>query len=909
MENNGKQQVLNTSAIQIDKFKGPTNARLVWGRLINSGDELLDAYFENVTKREQSIIAGKPTPIYIAVGSWDDKQYTFFDEKELDETDVVKYSLSITGDGAEDLDVCSDKLCKTNAVFPRTISLSGIDTVWVKGGFDIGEKKVEINLAGAVPTSAETPSMKLTIYQPKLRFTTKADNLTFFKTPPNTASGFTHWDPEIPYVGKPLEVYVVALDTARKENDPKGEVCGHCTFPIKQTSKTNNSTINEKWPNTIVLGDNMKIENGRQTIYIRGQDVVDGTNFAEWQITGPSKDITWAKWDNLQFRDAPIPMPLFGELYDRNGDGIADSLIIKYGKPFKSSGKLLDSLLPILIEVTWEKGYTVAFHSPKYNRENLKDSAFVLKNYGKDFFTENRKYWEQYLVGDSLIVIANDTTTFSKGILTAGYNSGSGTLSSYTPFYDQNQCQPGKQCPNTAFMWRKNGYESSVLDRVPPIVVRAQYKVDSEKKCGANKDNPCHESVLAYLSESIFAAPNADKDPLAIKNPFSYCFEYSQKSRCSNGKGISADSLHSQKWDNNLTWKWELPQDKPNSDDVSDAVNYKPNNKPYPKEYYENVVKGDSIIELYYSAYKYDEESTTRMPKADDWIKIRPPSSAKKDGFDVFYDAAGNSANPRERGVLITGKNINDRDKVVLAAIDKDATPEDPVFGGIFTQEARNRLCEIPGHYKKEPCAGWMSDDAKRWAADHLYDIDEKSVAEFLPVYPANMDSKEVKAHFPGSVGAIFSSIKDEVLTFCNSFPEGICKDEDGNPILGEDGKAFTRETIAKAITLHASVYYHTNLGNYTAHKNPALADCTSPVFQSGDPKDPSFKDNCLGNEYGFYLAWNLKTNKNRFVGTGAYVAITKYYWELKYKEDGDVKAKKFNKDEVVELYGVRRSK
>jgi len=908
----GKSIVPGTQAINIDGFKGPTNARLVWGRLSNNG-ELLDAYEEQATKREQSVIAGKPTPIYVAVGSWEDNKYTVFDERDLDAEDVVKYSISITGNGAEDLDVCADKLCKRNAEFPRTIPLNGIDTVWVNGGYDIGEREVEINLGGVDPTSAETPSMKLKIYQPRLRFTTKADNKLFFNNArPNTASGYLNWDTEAPYVGKPLEVFVVALDTNRKIDDQKGEVCSHCTFPLKQTSKTNNSTINEKWPpgpNGIVQGNNLKIDNGRQTIYIRGQDIVNGTNYADWQITGPSKELTWAKWDSLQFRDAPIPMPLYSELYDRNGDGIGDSLRIKFAKPFKSNGKIIDSLLPIIVEVEWEKGYTVAFHSPEYNRENLKDSSFVVKNYNKTLFTKNREYWEKYLEGDSIIVIANDTTTFSKGILTSGYNSGSGKLSSYTPFYDQSQCQPGKQCLTSAFVWRK--YESSVLDRVPPIVVKAEYKLETEKKCGSSKDDACRESIVAYLSEPIFAAPNADKDPYAIKNPFSYCFEYSQpKSKCSNGKGIIESDRRSQKWDN-LNWvTWELPQDKPNSEDVSAEAKYKPNNKPYPKEYYENVIKGDSIVELIYYAYKYDEESSTHMPKADDWIKIRPPSSSKKDGFDVFYDAAGNSANPRERGVLITGRNQNNRDKVVLAGIDKEADPEDPPFGGIFTPEGRNSLCQIPGHYKKEVCAGWMSDDAKRWADDNLYDNSIGGVTEFLPIYPANMDSKEVRAHFPGSVGAIFSSIKDEVNSFCGSFLDGICRDEDGDPIKDENGRDFTKETIANAITLHASVYYHTNLGNYTAHRNPVLANCTDKVFESGDPKDPAFKDNCLGNEYGFYLAWNLKTNKNRFVGTGAYVAITKYYWQLRYKYDGEEpRTKKFNQDEVVELYGVHRYK
>jgi len=393
---------------------------------------------------------------------------------------------------------------------------------------------------------------------------------------------------------------------------------------------------------------------------------------------------------------------------------------------------------------------------------------------------------------------------------------------------------------------------------------------------------------------------------LAIKNPFSYCFEYSQqpKSKCSEGKGIAESDRRNQKWDN-LNWKWELPQDKPNSEDVAYSAYYMPNNRPSPKEYYVDAIKGDDAVELIYYAYKISEDETTRMPKADDWLKIRPPSS-KKDGFDVFYDAAGNSANPRERGVLITGKNRYEQDKVVIAGIGKETTPEDPPFGGVFTDS--KKLCQIPGHNRRETCAVWMSDDAKRWAADHLYDTTKGNVTEFLPV-PKGTNAKEAGGNYPSSVGAVFSGIKkdevEEFLAYCSE--EGRdCRDELGNKI-----DINNKGNIAKAISLNASVYYHTNLGNYTAHRDPVEANCTDKVFQSSQTGNSTYLygDNCLGNEYGFYLAWDLKTNKNRFVGTGAYVAVTKFFWQIKYKENGSLKSKKFDQHEFVELYGVYRTK
>jgi len=898
----------NNKPLQIDKLKGPTDARIIWGKLVNAGDALFDAYGDT-TKREQSVIAGKLIPIYVAVGNWEEEvTYSSFDEKELDPTEpAVKYSLSIDGVSREELDFYSISHDDTTMVteWPRPIPTSGVDTVWIKGSYEMGDQTLEINLSGVDPASSKTPSLKLNIYQPRLRFTRTDSTLSFVNgLNPGSASGYLMWDTLPPFVGKSLPVYVTAWDTLNTKTRSV-KLCSHCTFTLSQKSFVNTDGNKDG----IVKGEPLRVENGRQTVYIKGQEIVEGKDYAQWHIAGPSKEFTFAKWDSLQFRGAPIPLPLSSELYDRNGDGIGDSLRITFGKPFKIANKIDSSLFPILVEVTWEQGYTVAFHHPDYTAENLKNGDYVRDNlYNDAFFKKNSAYWGKFLVDSNLIVISDSVTVFSKNITTAGYNSGKGKLSSYTPYYDQNQCISGTQCPN-GFMWSKDGYDAEVLDRVPPIVVKAVYKVESEKKCGTSKDDSCRESIRVTLSEPIFAAPGSDKNnSLAIRNPFSYCFEYSQqpKSKCSEGKGIAESDRRSLKWDN-LNWKtWELPQ----GEDVSYSSYYMPNNQAKPKDYYEDAVKGDDVVELIYYAYKINEDETTRMPKADDWVKIRPPSSKIdgtpiKDGFDVFYDAAGNTANPRERGVLITGKNRYEQDKVVIAGINKETTPEDPPFGGVFTD--RGKICTVQG--RRKVCADWMSDDAKKWADGHLYDTTKGSVVEFLPV-PKGTTAKEAGGNFPSSVGAVFSGIKkDEIDDFLTNY----CSENDCRDSLGRKLDIDNKENIANAISLYASVYYHTNLGNYTAHRDPVTANCSDRVFESSQPGSSAYLygNNCLGNEYGFYLAWDLKTNKNRFVGTGAYVAVTKFYWQIRYREGpgGSLKSKKFDQHEFVELYGVYRTK
>jgi len=334
-------------------------------------------------------------------------------------------------------------------------------------------------------------------------------------------------------------------------------------------------------------------------------------------------------------------------------------------------------------------------------------------------------------------------------------------------------------------------------------------------------------------------------------------------------------------------------------------VTYKPNSKkPYPKEYYEGVTKGDSTVDLIYYSYKVGD-GTTRMPKATDWVKIRPPASAKdRGGVDVFWDAEGNTANPREIGVLISGENNSSKQQVKIAVIDPEISPEDPLstIGGTFVGERDKER-----YYPR-----WINKEAQKYGRDSLYL--SGNVSEFLPLppslapngHPKFTNADTVKAYYPGSVGTIF-----DVYRTIDKKAQAIweyCKVE---KCRTKDGKLITKmEDIASLITIHANVYYHTNIGDYTAHRDPLVAKCTDPIFKRDDPFDSGKGNNCWGNENNLYLAWNLKTNKNRYVGVGAYVAITKFYLQIEYRNSSDnLVSEKFNQEEFVEMFGVRRGK
>jgi len=844
-------------APSIDNFKSETNTRIIWGKVASfsgkTSTTLKDAYGGD-TKKEQRIIAGKRTPIYISSGSWRGSDTFEFDDEDI-VPGAVTYTLKGAGSG---LRVFKDKDSNT-PVSGGSIPAGGIDTLWVEADYTV--KNNTEYILNVVAETSDAPSMKLTVYLPTLRFVEKD-----FKTAVNP-SGWQRWVPngakEPPFVSQPLEMYVEAYDPERKET------CGHCNFALTETSSHNNPKISSK---DIVKADGgLKIENGIATIYIRGyEDTGDAQYTATWEISVPRTEIS-ASWDKLRFKEAPIPLPAKAYMYDRNGDGIADSLRIEYNKSFKGKG---DSLLPALIAVVWAKGDPVYFHSDSYKVADLQDEDKMKGLYkDKSFFTNNRSYWDSFIEQDSIIVLSGNDLKFSKDIQTAPVDIGGrqSVIESWTPYINADGCV-GSCSVDRDLKNSKN--PSNLIDRVSPIVVRAEYLYASTNKGNCEETTGCKESLTAYLSEPVFAGIDAN-DEYLIKNPFSYCFGRSQKeSSCPYNELDDNSQRFNQGWDNNIDWKWELAK---GDDEATDAF-YKPNTRTTNKMAQPGS-KGDSIVELSYWAKK-TAFGTTRMPKADDWIKIRWPEAG-----NIFSDAEGNAANPRERGVLIKGTNPSKKIPIKIAGV----KPGDKPLGGTFANGGEE--------------LHWWSDEAKKWGRDSLYI--PGNIAELLPVPKEQSDPDSIKYYYPASVGTVFD-IADKIHNDINNFFDagGEC-DLTKESCKTRGGEPLTKDNIAKAITVRASAYYHTNIGNYTAHRDNINIPCTNAIFQNRNGTG-----NCYTSESNFYLAWDLRANSGRYVGAGAYVGISKFHLQLDYKDSrGSDRTKKLSEEEFIEMFGVTRPK
>jgi len=173
-----------------------------------------------------------------------------------------------------------------------------------------------------------------------------------------------------------------------------------------------------------------------------------------------------------------------------------------------------------------------------------------------------------------------------------------------------------------------------------------------------------------------------------------------------------------------------------------------------------------------------------------------------------------------------------------------------------------------------------------------------------------------VMLYYPSSVGTLFDiadnfhnevgkSIND---TIADGSPRYYIPKNDNMSDNSEGNmEPLSEANVAKFVTLKASAYYHTNLGNYTAHRDPVSAKCTDKIFQNAENAG-----NCYTNEYNYYMAWDLKANSGRAVGAGAYVGISKFWMELscfeKTKGGYKKKTKKLSEQEFIEMFGVKRT-
>jgi fibro-slime domain-containing protein len=276
---------------------------------------------------------------------------------------------------------------------------------------------------------------------------------------------------------------------------------------------------------------------------------------------------------------------------------------------------------------------------------------------------------------------------------------------------------------------------------------------------------------------------------------------------------------------------------------------------------------GDSVLNLVFKRWRQEgNKSGTPMP--GDSVKF----AALEKGYvgftaNVFVDLKGNRPNPAEWGRQIEGRKPFTPEKIPIGSID----PNSPTAS-------------------KDSIIQTLLDNGSTGGFDPNLLFNNDRPIELLPV-PPDWNIRDVQEHFPGTVGMLFNpDISNEISDLCAThYPGKPCEIKDSD------------------ITIYPRAFYHTNLGNFVADNTKYSGDgvkCNDKIFPVGDNGQPS----CRASKSQFYVAWDMKDMKGRFVGTGAYVGLYDFRWEV-YIDAIKTTEKKENIERKVEMHGVKRIK
>lgn len=120
--------------------------------------------------------------------------------------------------------------------------------------------------------------------------------------------------------GKPLAIAVLYV----------GQPCGDCIIDLNLITSDSISFLSKDGQQvTSITTDS----SGYAYFYVVGETAMEGASF---RVTsgGAANELVW---NNIFFKEPPVPFATRGKMYDVNGDGIADSLAIPFSKPFDKS--------------------------------------------------------------------------------------------------------------------------------------------------------------------------------------------------------------------------------------------------------------------------------------------------------------------------------------------------------------------------------------------------------------------------------------------------------------------------------------------------------------------------------------------------------------------------------------------
>lgn len=122
--------------------------------------------------------------------------------------------------------------------------------------------------------------------------------------------------------------------------DPKtGAMCTDCNEVVVPT------TLDSLDFQSVDGGKNFQFVNGRLTVMVRGTGDVNNGSF----VVQGSIDSVRADWTPIRLTPPPTPRIELAAMYDKNGDGIADSLHVRFNRPVNAK----ESDMPDFMVIRW----------------------------------------------------------------------------------------------------------------------------------------------------------------------------------------------------------------------------------------------------------------------------------------------------------------------------------------------------------------------------------------------------------------------------------------------------------------------------------------------------------------------------------------------------------------------------
>lgn len=440
----------NLPAARIKKFTTSTSVAVIAGKADIDGKKI------DLSLPSGGVVAGKRVPVYFASGSLDNVSGEFVVNTE--DVEGTTFTLNQTTgflEGAAvnaELEIYTSETATSPVPASQqfSISASGLCTLWVAGNYKASDTYTyTLNVSGA-----KTPAAQLEVRLPSLRFVAEDGSAI---DPWGTGLRDAGTNKILPIMmGTEIKMWLEAYDPA----DPTS-VCTSCNFSLAGKGEVPDTSI-AKPIDFFGLKQSVKegvltggIIAGKAAISIAGAEPVKDPYWAYAQISGLSAK-TVARWDSLRFKEPPVPYPEYAAMFDKNGDGIGDSLFIRFNRAVPADS------IPDTLQIWWPESSTDSIQLYRA------DIAPYFTNGGLDLILANREY--------------------SDDIMT----DGQGRVRSWSTYKD----------PDQGNVEVTTGFPKVISDRMGPVIAQATYS-GKNSGCGDNAAKACYDNIVLEFSEPV----------------------------------------------------------------------------------------------------------------------------------------------------------------------------------------------------------------------------------------------------------------------------------------------------------------------------------------------------------------------------------------------------------------------